>query len=206
MSDTRRDEKETITLPTDSIVLRAALNRALLSPAWLAKVGIIPKGQSIELGLPALYGERYLFRTTTLVWSVGDNELAVYGDPTEASRFVRSILDLLPHTPVTAAGVNTRLTIDDPARSRLKRECDTLVGFPTQDLARLMNGQAQRMSFSVVIGLSAGVLATVTVATTVGETMEATFNFHFASDDARKLAEHVNRAGEFCGLVNSLLG
>lgn len=100
-----------------SIVLSGIWNPAILSPKWVAENVLNKKGEDvpveIDMPVPLSSGGPWRFHLNGIMYVPHRNRLEVApdGSATEESfrntaSFVKSVLALLPHTPISAMGQN----------------------------------------------------------------------------------------------------
>ena len=89
-------------------VVRGEFNRAIIRPDWLVKMDVVLDGE-VSMGLSFRPAAARSFRFAGFDWEVGADRLVLkpqapeFQDPGPT---VAKILELLPHTPLTAIGHN----------------------------------------------------------------------------------------------------
>jgi len=168
-----------------NITILGRFNRYIVEPGWVMKHNVIAPGDFEMLmlvgGSPPLYRGQ-----DDLCWTVHADRLVVFGNREKAPLFLEKLLETLPHTPVTAVGVNFRTSIkctSNPAEHGLSlKNCRTEA--PAES------------SESRVYPLARGVKLTVRV-TWGDEDKSVLTNFHTDATDGRVLSAHAGRVKEF---------
>ncbi len=93
-----------VKLPNQNVTVVGAFNPAIFDPAWVRR-HIPSVGDQISVGFNPSGGP-LISRAGELCWIVASDRLVVYGPVDRAGRMVAEILDILPHTPLRACGVN----------------------------------------------------------------------------------------------------
>ena len=92
-----------------SCVVVGTFNMYILHPNWLAKHGIIEKG--LEVGIETNLtqpGLRFRFVGDETIWNVAPNRLTIESQApgTDCGKAIAKVLEVLPHTPLSAIGNN----------------------------------------------------------------------------------------------------
>lgn len=191
-------------LPGDSIALVGLFNPDILAPFWVLKF-IFPEEALGDSGTQMGVGRGapgIVHRAGVVYWRPTRNRLTVNGPPAKTGYFVSKVLELLPHAPVIAAGVNfVRFGEVDVGSGPFRFD-------PTSDSAtKLLSGRHKSTSHAVTVVHDDGVALTVKVA--IGDSDHGRamvdFNYHLDAhgdddlDKAEQLRAHVERAEEFSG-------
>ncbi|MEW6284287.1 MAG: hypothetical protein AB1758_37075 [Candidatus Eremiobacterota bacterium] len=98
-------ESSELDLSPFNITVIGRFNAHIVEPNWCAGVRIIPPGD-FNVFMPVGGVSPVYQLHTGLGWIVQADRLMVFGNKAEAPQFLADLLNSLPHTPVTAAGVN----------------------------------------------------------------------------------------------------
>lgn len=115
-----------------SIVVVGNWNPAILQPNWIAQnvLGASPADVQVEMEFSTMPGAPPRYRMRDLRFVPNYDKLIVYPDSEDAVRLnscadaIQRILELLPHTPVRAAGINFEYFDDEPSGELLSRFTD----------------------------------------------------------------------------------
>lgn len=175
-----------------NITVVGRFNRHIVEPQWAVSQGIIPEGD-VEVMMP-IGEQRPIFRLPSgLGWTVQQDRLIVFGNKAEAPKFVSDLLESLPHTPLTAAGVNFRSV----AKNKY-RPADHAVS-----LQHLLEKESIDSSESRSWLLPGAVKLTVKVTWSKAARV-LDINFHTQATDPRVVSQHASRVSEFESMVSNL--
>ena len=190
-----------------NILVRGEFNRAIIQPRWLTQQGVTPDG-NVEILMSDSPGMPRVFRFQEVKWEVGPDRLVL--TPSDAKGrdpgpLVARILELLPHTPVTALGHNFLFESSETSLS-----ITPCLGQRTAAaLARQLGGELAQGGWSIVISTDAKTRITAKVLEEP-DRQRIDLNFHHVVTDASEAklaaggsAECLTRAKE---LLATLLG
>lgn len=180
-----------------SVVIVGSWNPGILTPEWIKQNLLeLPGDPPIQVGLEIpvgnpLQGHRIIyddavFNPTLDKFSIFLRDETLAGLE-KLEKFAVSALNLLPHTPVTAVGINVALTDEDPELDKIRKfdlvsPPDEAKVFPAKNQALVWSLDYGECTLNLQESLSEGVH-------TIG------FNFHYATsgaeDAAQKISGHV---------------
>jgi hypothetical protein len=109
----------TLSIQTASIVLRGQFNPAILSPGWLLAEGLLGPKEALDVRSQVILNQLSTFHTSWLQCQVTEDQLVASTDePPEFERLrdvLVGILKTLPHTPVSAMGINRTFHFQMPS-------------------------------------------------------------------------------------------
>jgi hypothetical protein len=194
-------------LPSQNITVVGAFNPTILRPAWVLRNLLVEATDVSDPIVPEADGP-VIYSASGLFWHATRERLAVYGEPNQIGLFVKRLLDILPHTPLTAAGINLQL----------KRDCEFGKAGPwTVNRAlspeRVLRGRELELQLSHSVHRDDGVRVSVDVVWR-GHGRSSTvfaFNYHLDAqgahdiERAKQLGDHAARAQEFSDDANRIL-
>ena len=183
-------------LPDQNITIIGSFNPTILSPEWVMKhvLGLrAGETRNVEM-FGATTGGPNVYRIGEVYWVAERGRLRVFGPLEEAGPFGANILQSLPHTPVSAAGINLREFID----ADLSKIGPFAVEVDRDGTRDLLGGVPQEVSFAHRRMRDDGVnlMLRITVAESDTRAM-LDLNYHLSATSAEQLAQHINRSGEF---------
>lgn len=177
-----------------NITVLGRFNQHIVEPGWATKFGVIAEPgweARIQVGGGSPF---YRLPQSGLSWTVLPDRLVVFGSESAAPVFVSALLTALPHTPMTAVGVNFCTAVgqfDIPNARALS-------------LKDAMSNDPLGASESRMYQLDDGVKLTVKVDWDRSR-CSVTTNFHLDASDYEKVIEHANRTSEFRDLTAEVL-
>src|SRR6476659_6389012 len=95
-------------------VVLGRFNPAILSPEWVVAHEILPEGSGQATHILGTGVMHFQFSLGGITWhsALTTLEVSANDSSSDPGQFVASVLDLLPHTPVTAIGSNFIFPVD----------------------------------------------------------------------------------------------
>ncbi len=193
-------------LPLDNVIVVGAFNPNILSHAWVAAhvLGDDPgDGESqLAFGTGAV-----IHRFGDLFWEPTRQRLRVLGAPSKTGAFVSAILEKLPHTPVSAAGVNFARKCEQAPEGLGPFRIDI---DPSRSV-ELLRGERVATSLSETVKREDDVILTVKI-TFGAEGGTVDFNYHCEAVSAdsiersNELRRHVEKSVSFEEDVKRIMG
>lgn len=108
--------KKPVQLTDSNIVLLGGFNPNIIEPSWLSRHDVV-KEKSDEVMTEIQFGpgapQMMRFKLDGLRWEVAfDRVLVGSGEARTPAKWLVRMLDLLPHTPIRAVGINFKLRSD----------------------------------------------------------------------------------------------
>jgi hypothetical protein len=184
-------------LPRQNVTVVGSFNPAILQPHWIQRW--VPEIKEEIATLMPLGGGAPIYQAGQLYWVVTPERLVVHGPPARTGRIAATILGVLVHTPLRAAGVN--FSFQGQASREQCGPWRLVVG---NDLGEVLRGEPADFSISQVVRREDGVRLTVKLAWPAQEPDAILdLNYHREAEShpagkrAEELANHVERATEF---------
>ncbi|GMU51054.1 MAG: hypothetical protein AMXMBFR33_02000 [Candidatus Xenobia bacterium] len=175
-----------------NITVVGRFNRHILEPEWARKRSIISPEPCLAF-LP-IGGVQPIFRTSSgLCWLLQDDKLLIFGNRSEAPVFLKSVLTELPHTPVTAIGVNFQSSKN--VKAKLDVRAKTLSKALEKPLLQASEGRTYQLSDGVKLNLK--------VTWSAGQRTLDT-NFHRDTIDPVVVCKHAQNLDEFEQMAKEL--
>jgi hypothetical protein len=191
-------ESITRELPRQNVTVVGAFNPAILQPGWIKR--FVPAVTEEISTLIPLEGGPTLFQAGPLYWVVTNERAVVHGPISLAGAVVASIVRMLPHTPLRAAGVNFQFQ----GRADRQRCGPWRVSSEPAGAQSLMAGTPGEFSMSQVVRREDDVRVTLKLLWVSEEPdVLLDLNYHregrtpLGEERAKEIEAHVERAAEF---------
>ncbi len=191
-------------LVEQNIIVLGSINPAIFQPSWLAKIGLIPKGEKVNANFNIGAGYSASFEwENNFSWAVDALSLSV-NIPPDAPRdkltnFIHETFSVLAHTPVTATGHNFKFSGSPD---------DATIKFLGKD----QWGISKRNSWGIITSLKNEITIEESEArrTTIfmGKTYEIStiqVNFHYDAPTPAKVIEYSNDCERNFDTANEIL-
>ena len=181
-----------------SAVIVGRFNPAILSPQWIAE-NVFEASEEIQVEVATtLDSSSVVYRLLDISWAVAADHLRVSGSPERIGELSAKVLELLPHTPVNAAGVNFtlagRLSPPKIGPDRLERSED--------ELSKLLGGEPRVPILTESAQRPDGVRVSVKIFLLQNDRAAVDFNYHIDAsghglERSSSLVRHVTQAPRF---------
>jgi hypothetical protein len=179
-----------------NVVLVGFWNPAILTPAWLAKhVFALEVDVPVEMELSPVAGQPPRFKMQGLRFSPAYNRLTVVPEGLEGEQLttcetrLRVLLNALPHTPISAFGINYAFEDAAPSEALLDLFSDQ------EGLAERTGLAFESQSTGVQRAMAMnGYVLNFTRSLSAPNTVKYKFNFHYSVTDAESAAALLNDA------------
>jgi len=179
-------EEGLVKLIDSNIVLLGGFNPIIIQPAWLSRHGVV-KETSDEftteiLIAPAASQQLMRFHLDDLRWEVTPDRVLVGSDQARSpAAWLNRLLDLLPHTPLRAVGINFKL------RSERSDWPIDVPALPNQAAAESLIGEGVTSAAVTRGRLENGTQVSLTLNATEAQ-MELDANFHRGVADTEAMS------------------
>jgi hypothetical protein len=191
-----------------SCVLAGQINRFILQPEWMEKVGLFAGEDSkpgvVQVHLPVDGSPQHRIETPSLLWTVesGKLQVAANSDSADPGAKVADLLGILGHTPVIAVGNNFvyECTGFDLLPSLKSAQLETL--------QRAMGGEAAVQHLILRSPIDDGARPPSNMQVTAEPMTSGTlirFNFHRVAADAAEAGRHARRWKDDRDVANEIV-
>ncbi len=180
-------------LETANIVVVGNFNPYLISPEWLSSRKIW-SSDDIHLALGALRKDGVQFRGGGVEWFVSSDRLIIDSKSVNCGVLAALVLDELPHTPLSAVGMNYTFSADEPLVSSISEAItQTIAGSKIVRWGAVLHDSESRTEVTCVTG-SEGITFSVNqhrMARTATEAIEAAKKFDSDRDRSQELVKNI---------------
>lgn len=174
-----------------NLTVLGRFNPAIIEPGWIVREKVATEEAFVML-VPVGDGPTVYASEDDWGWMISPDRLVVFGPSDKAVGFVERLLTLLPHTPITAAGVNFQRRAQSVGD--FKPYAKTLKGLMRgTNVVEAVEARTFRMVGETIVRVQRTVRATDS---------QLDYNFHLETTDWKQVVTHCKRIHEFKAIVD----